>query len=1291
MIDKAELESARKDIEEAFQGNNPVVLNTTLPNTINNTTETLNFEPFNDVRYTPRPEVNEKYQGQPGIFEGIAHEYSNYSALGSHLRAYQKGQALKPDNDTFDNPSDDPIPDDWKPWQNRDLFRNVSQVYWDDLIKAKSPKDLQARYNYARDQMAKEEYYSRGSIIQKIVSKSIGIPGGIILDYPNLLPFAATMKYLKASQTFLTAAVKSIPTLAAIEVTKEGINYANDPDLTLADAGYHVARDTLAGMFLIGGMAGLGRGYEGYKLYSLRASQDFNRDGIGFKFNLGDKGEIKGYTAYAMPNESLNAAKVTRAQEYADSEFAKTGLFWFPKMLGTSPLLKAAKYLSPVVRGLNSTYGSVRSIVNRTADHDINTVGGNKHVPDSTSFEKRLMNIEGDANMFGAKMEGLRKEYNGIDLTVDEEEALKKLNSNLNKRDPADPASFGRRVASAVITDSNTEGLQINEAKRMWDEFAAKYWARYQRAMGFREETLPLATAKGYLTQVYNRVAMEADQSGWIEAVSQALKTQDELILSMRKPVDDLDRQIKQVRQEILDGINLEQNRTDLKDLRALRREARQKMIDEIRDNPEHNMLLRERNLLTSAETKGLKALLKPLNELKRQQTKINRQLSPLRKERQSLIRNLEAERKEGLSDEILLKQHAEIKGRLDEVDAKIAEIENEVESFKTQIMDEQSRLNGLALEGAIPDSYFYHHHESGHIVFRNPNEIPKFRSVYESHEERELDAKALYNSILNNSDEDVMNSQVKNLTGIIREDPTYKRTVMIPSTVFLNNNFLVTDMGSIAHNYAMGLGKVAAMNEALDGLGITKKGIDGAFELIEKEYQDKLRSLEGLEGKERVKKKEKLSKEYNQEKQYVQDLLDAMMGINHDRPGIRKTAADIRNLAASTKLGFVPLTQLSDLMGNTFKHGIYRFIRDGFAPTLATLNGKLKTKSAENFRRTASEANLALEHFRGNLVKKFYGYDSFGELQPRNRVSAFLQKAAHFSGNLSGMNYIENFNQAVAANIADSKIIELMSKYTKGTISKKESAELSRIGLDPERWAKPFMEQVELHGQKGVFGGYDSYFYNWTDKAASVKMSESIHVATRNTIIRKGKADAPFFVNNSVLSLVTQFMGWGFAAFNRYTIPLLQRGEANQIIGTMLMAMVASMEGVTRKLARGEEVDMDDENFMVEAFSNSAPLAMIYKTAMFANQFLDNDFLTSLQNDKQRSITQLGMIGGAGFGVLKDYARVISMIGSNDYNKQDIARLVRAIPGAQAWWAYQIQQKFIDAVTENLPDTRQK
>lgn len=1285
-MDKEELDKVQAEIHTAFAARNPVVLNTNVINSTNNKSTTVNFEPFNDYKYTPKPDNTSYKAGEsPGIFEGIAHEYGQWSTIGQVYQSYEKGQALKPENSIYDNPSYDLIPDNWTSVDDRDKYLNVSRNYWDTLQQSKSPKDLEARYNWAREQMAKEEYYSRGSIIQKIVSKSLGIPGGIVLDPANLVPIAASMKYLKLSQNVLIGMTKAAPAIGLIEGTKESLKYLNDPDLSVNEAGYNALRDTLAGTFLIGGMAGLGRGWEGFKLYQVRQAQNLAFDGIGAKFKLNDKAQIIGYEAAPVGNRSISAAELSHAQEYFDSSFAKTGLFWFPKVTNLFGLA------SPIVRGLNSSYGTIRSLTNRLVDHDISTIGGNKHIPDAMSFEKRIMNIEGDAASFGNNMEGLRKQYNGIDLTFDEEESLKKLNSNLNKKDPYDPSSFGRRVASAVINDSSDESLQINEAKKMWDDFAAKYWGRYQRAMGFSEETLPLANAKGYLTQVYNRMQMASDKDGWISAVSKGLEEQDAIITSLSKPLNELESQIKAIKADILSGKDLERSRQELSDLRAQKRVERNKLITTLRDNPDHNLLLRERNLLNSDEAKGLKELLKPMKDLEKLHVKAKKSITLLKKKRASQVKNIEAERPEGMSNEILRKQHEEIKAEIDRLDSEIIKVQSEADKFEGMILDERANLSGRAMNGELPESYFYRHHETGFINFRDPNALPKFRPLYEDEEARRFEGESLWTSIMNLSDEEVMTRQMDNLQGIMKENPVHKRSVMLPSSLFLDNNFLVTDLPAIAHNYAMGLGRAAAMQESLSGMGFSRNGIDGVYEALGHEFQKNIQALGDLNSKENAKKLIKINHEYNKQKEFADNLFHAMLGKKQELKKVRQLSATIRNLAASTRLGFVPLTQVTDMMGNIFKHGIYRFIRDGFAPSLMTLNGKLGTKGAENFRRVASEANLALEHFRGGMVKKFYGHDAYGDLAPTNRASAFLEKAAHVSGNLSGTNYIENMNQRLTANIVQSKIMDMMSRYIDGSISKSQLKELDRIGLQPEVWAKQFMEQFSKYGEKGVFGGHQSYYYNWDDAPAKVKMSNAIFNATRNTIIRRGKADMPFLFNNEVLSLVTQFMGWGFAAFNRYTVPLLQRFEANQITGTVAMAMIASMEGVTRKLARGEEVDMDNENFIAESFSNSAPFAMLYKSAMFANKFMDNDFLTSMQNDKQRAISQLGMVSGAGFGVIKDYAALLSMIGTGQYNKNDIAKAVRAIPGIQTWYTYQLQQKFIDAVTEGLPERKEK
>ena len=431
-------DTVQQKIHKTFEDKkNALLLNNDVINSMNNSITTMNLEPFQSLQYTAPPENKTIYTNKtPGIIEGAAHEFKNWNSIGQAVSSYEKGQALKPSNDLYDNPSDDPIPDNWNPSQNRDMYLNTKREFWDSLSNAKSPKDQEARYKYAQDQMAQEDYFANGSIVQKILSKSLGIVGGIVLDPVNLVPIAASMKYLKLSQNFLRTALKVAPTMAAIESTRQVVDYINDPDLSAHEAGYNAIRDTVTSTFLFAGMAGLGRGFEGYKLHQLNRSQNFNFEGMGVKFDVSDTGAIIGYKSAPVGNKAANAAEVTRHQEYLDSAFKKGGLFWLPGVT------KATSLLSPIVRGLSSKNGAIRALTNRLADHDIATVGGNKHVPDSQSFEKRMMNIEGQAQTFGLQMEGLRKEYNGINFTASEEDALKQLNSNLNKKDPSDPTYF---------------------------------------------------------------------------------------------------------------------------------------------------------------------------------------------------------------------------------------------------------------------------------------------------------------------------------------------------------------------------------------------------------------------------------------------------------------------------------------------------------------------------------------------------------------------------------------------------------------------------------------------------------------------------------------------------------------------------------------------------------------------------------------------------------------------------------------------------------------------------------
>src|SRR5690606_28221301 len=126
--------------------------------------------------------------------------------------------------------------------------------------------------------------------------------------------------------------------------------------------------------------------------------------------------------------------------------------------------------------------------------------------------------------------------------------------------------------------------------------------------------------------------------------------------------------------------------------------------------------------------------------------------------------------------------------------------------------------------------------------------------------------------------------------------------------------------------------------------------------------------------------------------------------------------------------------------------------------------------------------------------------------------------------------------------------------KHVDGKLTKKEFRVLENAGINPDKWADRFIKSFnDSGGTKGIAGGYRSQYHTWQDFAARNKMADAVRFMVRDTIIKRGAFDQPFIMNNPIMQTWFLFTGWGFAAFNRYTIPLLQRFEANQILGTVL------------------------------------------------------------------------------------------------------------------------------------------
>jgi len=1246
------------------------------------------------LSHDPIPKIEETEK--PGVFEGIGHTWMDWSLTGSIAKDYQKSQFIANDIANDLNPGKDIIPQNWNASDNKALYAQVSPKYIDLLRMSKSPADQKARFNYALSEMKKDEYYSNGSLFQKFISKSIGIPAGILIDVPTLIPWGLSVKYAKISQNILYNAPRDAALIASISGTEEAIKYGIDPDKTVEDAGYDVLFNTIAGTAMMGAGRGLMGAWKGYRMRdAIPKELEFNSDGIGPSYHVDENGDVTGVSAVTTNSDSLSAAKVSHADLFYGSQLAKTGLFWFPK---TSNLFKP---FSPIFRGLSSDNGVLKHYTNVMTSHGINTIAGKKYVPDQSSFQDKMFSLEGAAQQFGVMTEGFRKSYNGLDLSLPEKESLSKLNSTFNKKNPEDPASFGYQVANAVILKETHQNPQVNQAKTAWEEFSNKISNRYLKAFGKNENTYNMWNDEGYFTRVYNRGAMSLDKKGFISWGVNEIKELDSIIKDVQTPIRESMETMDFHQQRILDGIDVEYHREQLVNAKEAHKAAVDEVHDQIETRPDLNLLLEDPHYLTRSDRAGLKGFMKPLETAEKDMGTFKSELSSLKKKRSTIKSRLNKPSKKK-TEEGIQKEFEIQRAKMYEIEKLIEAQEEKIGEHEVSIMDIEREMRGKAHAKEIPESWFYKHPDTGIIKFREYNKAPKFRPLYRDLEHSsgvnplEEEMTGLWETLMNLSDDEIASSAMKNFHDFAHENPNRQRSVMLRTKSLLSGGWLKTDLPGMAHNYAMSVGKAAAREESLSQFKTrygTSTGIEGVYKALRDDHKTKLHHIENLPEKERIKATKKENGDYDSNLKFMRRFDDALMGIKSGDRTVDQYATILKNLAAGSKLGNTFLSQPADMMGMVFKNGPLSFVRDGLAPAIKSMNGLIKSKSGEQYKEYASEANIGIEGYRTSMTKKYYGSDTYNSITPNNSVArhiaGYANSFAKATSKFTLMDFMENLNRTMAASTTQSRIMKWIHQAADGKLSEKNRRNLSLLGIEANDWKDTFIKQFNEHGSKGISGGYQSNYYLWGDTAAKNKMGSAINMSVNGTIIKRQVGNEPLALNNPVLSLFTQFMGWGFSSFNRFTIPMLQRADANMVIGAIGMGMMAVLEEISRKWARGEEVDMDSDEMLIAAFSNSAPFVMPYKAAMFANGLMDSDTLNKLKNDKTKNIMQLGMVGGPGLGFLKDFASSTEMFASGKWNQEGFKQAAKMIPGTQWWWTQRMADMIRESYTDGLPKTK--
>jgi len=734
---------------------------------------------------------------------------------------------------------------------------------------------------------------------------------------------------------------------------------------------------------------------------------------------------------------------------------------------------------------------------------------------------------------------------------------------------------------------------------------------------------------------------------------------------------------------------------------------------NELRSNPELAIHVDNLHALSADESKELTDLLKPKVTLKKQIEK-----------QKSIISDLKNKRSQDLSVAKKSKTVESAKPKAEKhavSDEKVTNAEDDLHELNIKLQDMEYDLYDKVRNGEINPRLFY---PSTH-QFKDVNDRLKFRDTYGSDIERQNHAKAYYDSIMHLKPEDIVNDVMGRVTGNSSENHLKRRTLLVPDELLYNNNFMTKDLMAKLANYTLYLSRRTHLKNVYQDI-THDGGIEPLVEKLGQEYQtkrlpfdnrkssisDELKKMDieirskdvsesrkvriesdkevlRKEQKELDKKLKDEAKRFDAAKLQMSKSYEKMMGYSNRSRGENLARSVIMSMTAMTNLHFLPATQIADIGAIGLQHGVWPFVRDAVYPALQSLGGILKTKDSEALRKSAPSVHLALQDVLGGVTDKNWSMEAQPYLN-LGRVVGGIEKLAQFSANTDLTTFIDNMLQRLTGATVQSEFMRILHDSVKGTMSKKDSEYLRKYGIDPKKWDKRMVSAYEdAGGFKTKLGGYQSRFWSWQDMEASNEFSDAVFRGIQNTIINRGMFDSPFWADNFLGMLFHTFTGWGYASVNRYLVPMLQRPDAQQILGVLFSLGTGSLVSPMRRAARGEDAvpdNMSDGQRFWESINDSDVGSAIATTLDWANLISGDRLLGDLKNDKYRNRMRSGALGPV-FSTANRMTSILDALASGEFNQKDASQMARMLPITGTMWGYYMSQMMIDKL--GLPPNR--
>lgn len=1099
---------------------------------------------------------------------------------------------------------------------NPDLYKDIPEIYWPTIRNATSPSDLKRRQNIVFEEIENEKLLANGGFWPKLIGGGLGmtIGSGPIGLSKWVLPAIAESRAGTFTIDALMNTAKATPGLALDAFSYESALDLSKGRYDLEDVAIRSLEDAAFGFALHAVGKTLKYGNDGLKVWNGRklVGAIYHDAKLEPVFE-GDKLIDLQYTPPIK--EAMSAKRHAEIEGDLRSIVAETGFYGVP-FLGKA-LKETTKFINPAFRMLSSPFDDARNFFSGMANTGIRTKG-------ELEGTARVRSAEEYYGYFRAMGTRHRMEYNkdfyaanGLTSSSQTVNAFKNLVQTVTEGKNISWDDFGKRVRNVIATGIEDDNPHINRAAKRMTDILEDVNRQYAEAHGIDQFVSPPNTVK-YIFQNWNNNKLNFEPDDFFTIATKWMNDQSEKISDIMRPLTEIDERIK---------LAPENEKIALRERRA---EIEQKIHDELTDNEENHFLLKERVVLNSKDRAELKKLLDDSGI-----TKLN----------------------EKIKDAKLKKEASKNKDEIAALNKKIKELQDQRKNAREKL-DLDARM------GRINKKLYFK--EKGKIKFKDPNKLPEFIEAYKTKKGQINYLKKMRNKILGTDASQLLDEILGH--GGHSGNPAYtkERSFLIPQELLNNTGYLDNDLASAMENYLGSMGRRIGLKRGL-GEVYGENGLDDIFENMSNQYQAKEALYQKIQDpKLKQKKLKKLKKDFESAK----SDMASMYAIYHGRYKNLNMSDDVmgslqilRNMVYATRLGLLQIAQLTDSTAVVLRTGIVPWLFAGLMSHLRGLKDRFQGNKTE-MQEAAAVNLLGVNHVIGGAQYDYFSKGTHNYDTVLGKTKKITQAIAGVSQNLSFANYFENLNESIAERTFQNNIIKASQKFLDGTITKSESVQMARIGLDLAEDARQIVDQFNKYGETHYNGlARNSNYQNWDNADIQEKMIMAVRSGVSDVIVKGQMFTSPLMAKDPIIGTLFMFTSWAFAATERYLLPSLQYADANTLQGIIAMSVMSSVQDPLRRMASGKPPFEDEasvKDIILNSIMQNGFLGVLPNAIEILNLVSHNDLLGKSQGFRYKDRSTLG---GPAWDYAWDALGAGYMLASGKINRTGVKKTINLLP----------------------------